>query len=85
MNLTDRERSVLAGLQSIGGRHTYERKQTDAELFDKQLVPLLLALEAKGLIRIDEEASQVIGPRGESQWYVAIAADLTPAGQDALR
>jgi hypothetical protein len=53
-------------------------------VFDREVVRVLQSLQAKGLVRIDEQASHLISVAGKEGKYAAITAELTEAGKEAL-
>jgi hypothetical protein len=85
--LTHIERPILRALLEHGGRHAF-RPQDQGQLawavFDREVVRVLRSLEAKGLVRIDQQASHVLGLPGQPGRYAAITAELTDAGKGAL-
>ncbi len=87
MQITDQERSLLAGLEMAGGRFTYKRAFVAAPDFDRELVPLLLSLDSRLLVRILSQASLEGQPGGDGGRgrYLEITAELTDAGREALR
>jgi hypothetical protein len=84
IELSAGEAVLLAGLYSVGGRHTFAPHlgdETDISRFGVEVVPQLLELEAKGAIRIRQ---RVIGLIGETGHYLVLATELTAAGRQAL-
>ena len=86
--VTHVERAILTQLAEAGGRQTFRPGGADPVaygVFDREIVRILQSLRAKNLVTIDEAESRLIGLSGQPGKFAAITAELTGAGQDALR
>jgi hypothetical protein len=86
MQSTNDEQDVLWRLYIAGARlilRPITNGSLSLRMFNRDLVRTVLSLDSRGLLRIDEAASQRTAMLGAIQ-YTAIAATLTEAGREAL-
>jgi hypothetical protein len=87
MQITNDEQDVLwrlyiAGVQLV--LRPIGSGSLSLRMFNRDLVRTVLSLDQRGLLRIDEAASERTAMPGAPILYTAIAATLTEAGRDAL-
>jgi hypothetical protein len=86
--LSAAERSLLRRLADVGGRHTFK---PDGEplikyrVFVEGIVSVLLALQQKELVRIDEVETHMTAQPEHPRRIAGITVELTAAGREALR
>jgi hypothetical protein len=86
--LTAAERSLLRRLADVGGRYTFK---PDGEpliayrAFVEGIVAVLLSLQQKQLVRIEEVETHMTTLPDHPRRIAAIIAELTSAGREALR
>jgi hypothetical protein len=87
MQITNDEQDVLWRLYIAGAQlilRPIASGSLSLRMFNRDVVRTVLSLDTRGLLRIDEAASERAAMPGAPVQYIAIAATLTEAGRDAL-
>jgi hypothetical protein len=50
-------------------------------VFEDEIVALLVALEAKGLLRFDRDTTELMSESDRAAWFAAIGVELTDPGR----
>jgi hypothetical protein len=82
------ERDLLRRLAEVGGRYTFRPDGSSIiaqRVFAEGILSVLLSLEDKLLVRLDPRGTEIVAGSLETNRFVAVTAELTDSGREAIR